>query len=412
MSKKATKVKAPEVKEETVVEGTAVPVSPVPEGGLKLAYAHGVAVLPDGTVHRVDTKKQDSMVLSSLRMENYRLSNLMHEIEKYNSSGYGCYSPKSELGEEKLYKVVDNDQYQIWMDENSVVDLSSNASDEVWGGFRLKEAKQKVTIYVLNSKVEAENVDVDSTQSCPHSVLINVDVKTTTLVSSVIGATVDRIKLKTRSVKNSHIVLRHGNMEADHIDNSDLVSCSGNIRGAIRDSEIKSCYFNAPNYSSISGCRLENVNISARSISLGKHTEKGFWSRMPMKDFHFYDDATDMEINRAFEQGKTGAGLGRFEILFFPVRKGNKTQIMLQSQQNDDEYVTPTTYIELDESRMSIREKVTAILFPKKAKKRDEDGLHNRAMRTTVEASIIDEAVGVLHGRIALINQSRLMASI
>lgn len=412
MSKKATKVKVPEVKEEAVVAETAVPVPAVPENSLKLAHAHGVVVLPNGTVHRVDTKTQESIVLKSLRMESYRLSNILHEIEKHTSSGFGYCKPKTELGDEKLYKVVDNDQYRIWMDESSVVDLSTDVEDGLWRGFREKENEQKVTIYVLNSKVEAENLDIDYSQSCPQTFVINTEVKTTTLVSSVIASTVDRIKLKARSIKNSHILLKHGGLDTDHIENSDLVSCSGNLKGSIRESEINNSYLNSTSYSSISGCRLENVNISARSITLGKHTEKGYWSRMPMKDFHFYEDSTDMEINRAFEQGKTGAGLGRFEILFFPVRKDNKIQIMLQSQQNSDEYTTPTTYIELDESRMSIREKVTAILFPKKAKKRDEDGLHNRAMRTTVEASIIDEAVGVLHGRIALINQSRLMATI
>ncbi|AGB07287.1 hypothetical protein [Vibrio phage VP4B] len=411
MSKKATKVKVPEVKEETVVTETAVPVSSVPENGLKLAHAHGVVVLADGTIHRVDAKTQDAITLKDLRLNNYRITGILSEIDKAKAIGYPYKTAETTLGEEKLYKVVDSDEYQIWMDESSVVDLSTSA-DDCWGGFISKEHKQKVVLYALNSKVEVENLDVDTTIASPETVVINTDLKTTTLVSSVIGGTLHRAKLTARSVKNSVMLLSHGTLEADHIENSDLTSCSGNIRGSIRDSEMTRCYLNTTGYSSISGCRLDNVNMSARSITLGKHMDKGYWARMPMKDFHFYDDGVDMDISRAFETGKTGAGLGRFEILFFPVRKNNKIEILLQSQQSNDEYTTPTTYIGLDESRMSIREKVTAILFPNKTKKRDEDGLHNRAMRNTVESSIIDEAVGVLHGRISLINQARLMASI
>ncbi|BAW98245.1 hypothetical protein [Vibrio phage pTD1] len=418
MSKKATKVKTPEVKEETVsgeqineIETTLEYTSSA-NGDLLLANTTGIAVLPDGKIYRVDTKTQESTTLGTLRMENYRLSNLVQEIENYTRGGYGFLSSKTELRDEKLYKVVDNDQYQIWMDESSIVDLSVNASDSPWCGFPRKDSGQKATLYVLNSRVAAKDLDTDFSQSCPHSVVINMDLETTTLVSSVVGSTLDRNRMKTRSIKNSNILLKHGGLNADHIENADLLACSGNIKGSIRDSELERCYFNTSNYSSISGCRLDNVNISARSFSLGKHTEKGYWARMPMKDFHFHDDSVDLEINRAFEQGKTGAGLGRFEILFFPVRKDNKIQILLQSQSSNEEYITPTTYIDLDESRMSIREKVTAILFPKKAKKRDEDGLHNRAMRNSIEASIIDEAVGVLHGRVSLINQSRLMATI
>ncbi|UVD32141.1 hypothetical protein [Vibrio phage phiKT1028] len=420
MAKKTNKNEVTKVPGKETVKDVVVTKETTPDGVevtkiQTFTTPKGSVTLPNGDGYVVDTKTMEQKSLQDLIIMHYRVAELIRGLKGPN---YNYNGEKFDPDEAKLYKVVDNDKYEIWMDETSTLSIGTpNDSSEFspWYGDDPQPVwKPKTQIVVYKSRVKAQNI-TSTPESQPYQSLnlfVNIEADVRQFSSSVIVASDEGSTFKAQNMKNSYVSARYGVMEVDYLTDATLKNCTGVLKGSVNYSELTDSYIRTSNYSSLNNVRMQNCHFSVQALNVGGQPDASRFHRLAMKDLTIYEDGESIDIQKPYEIGKTGAGLGRYEITFYPIRVNGKTVMRLSSMANSEEYETPSTHIDFKANKMEIRNKVTAILFPKERKVPDEDGLRGPVMRSTIEASIIDEAVGVLHGRLAIINQSRLIASI